>query len=196
MPSYADILAEYKKLAKRANQRLVRLERYSAEGMKEATSYAYSQAQSSIAGFRGEQYRRWSESGKGYTQSDLSMMLSDIQSFLGKQTSTKRGFMSVNDRRTSSLNETLGTDFTSSEFQKFMETGGLYDKLISQFGYREAFKAGSAIMQDISDRKKNVSKRQILESLKQVTLSEVDVVDKEMKAKIRKIMRARGRLGE
>ena len=194
--AYADLLAEYRKLAKRANQRLVRLERYKAEGMKEATSYAYSYAQSSIQGFRGEQFTRWSESGKGYTYSDLNMMLSDIQSFLNKPTSTKTGFMSINDRRTQKLNETLGTEFSSTEFQKFMETGGLFDKLIAQFGYREAFKAGSVIMQDITDRQKNLSKRQIMESLKQVTLSDVDVVDKDMKAKIRKLMRARGKLGE
>ena len=194
--SYADDLKEYKKLAKRANQRLVRLERYQREGLKEATSYAYKYAQSSIAGFRGEQYKRWSESGAGYTPGDISLMLSDIKSFLGKQTSTKSGFTSINDKRTRALNETLGTEFSSSEFQKFMETGGLFDKLISQFGYREAFKAGSKIMQNITERQKNVSKKQIMESLKQVTLSDVDVIDKEMKTKIRKLMRVRGKLGE
>lgn len=194
--AYADLLSEYRKLAKRANQRLVRLERYEVGGMKEATAYAYQYAQASIQGFRGDKYNRWSESGKGYSYADINMMLSDIKSFLGKETSTKRGFMQVNDKRTQSLNQTLGTDFTSSQFQKFMETGGLFDKLIAQFGYREAFKAGAAIMQNLSDRKKNVSKRQIMESLNQVTLSGVDVLDKEMKTKIRKLMRQRGKLGE
>ena len=48
---YQETLRKYTKLAKRANQRMVRLERYAKEreGMSELAQYAYARAQSSIA---------------------------------------------------------------------------------------------------------------------------------------------------
>lgn len=196
MAGYADILAEYRKLAKRANQRLVRLERYAEEGSKEAKRYAYAQAQSSIAGFRGEQYRRWSESGKGYNIEDIKLMTSDIQSFLSKSTSTRSGFSDVNRRRTASLNQTLDTNFTPSEFEKFTEMGGLYDRLLTEFGYRTAFEAGSRIMSNITERQKKLSKAQVLKSLEQITLSDLDITEEDAKAKIKKLMRQKGRISE
>ena len=196
MAGYPDLLAEYKKLAKRANQRLVRLERFQEEGSKEATRYAYAKAQASIEGFRGDQYRRWSETGKGYSADDLNLILTDIKTFLGSTTSTKSGFTEMNKAKVESLNKTLDTEFSAQQFTKFMETGGLFDKLLTQFGYREAFEAGSKIMQNLSERKKKLSKRQVIEALDQITLSGIDVKEEDAKAKIKKLMRAKGRLGE
>ena len=81
--------AEIRRLAKRANQRLVELEK------RDMKSPAYKAAQSALEmmGRRSDKAggRRFSETGKG-TENELRQMRSELQKFLGHQTSTIKGY--------------------------------------------------------------------------------------------------------
>lgn len=81
--------AEIRKLAKRANQRMVEMEKHDYK------SPAYKAAQSALEmmGRRSNKAygRRFSETGKG-TENELRQQLAQLQRFLGQQTSTIRGY--------------------------------------------------------------------------------------------------------
>lgn len=81
--------AEIRRLAKRANQRMVEME---SRGMK---SPAYNAAQSALEmmGRRSDKAagRRFSETGKG-TENELRQMRSELEKFLNQKTSTVRGY--------------------------------------------------------------------------------------------------------
>lgn len=81
--------AEIKRLAKRANQRMVEME---SRNMK---SPAYKAVQSALEmmGRRSDKAggRRFSENGKG-TENELRQMKKELERFLGHQTSTVKGY--------------------------------------------------------------------------------------------------------
>ena len=81
--------AEVRKLAKRANQRMVEMEQHGY------TSPAYKAVQASLEmmGRRSNKAtgRRFSETGKG-TENELRQQLSELQRFLNSKTSTVRGY--------------------------------------------------------------------------------------------------------
>lgn len=81
--------AEIRKLAKRANQRMVEMERH---GYK---SPAYKAVQSALEmlGKRSDKAggRRFSETGKG-TENELRQLKAELTKFLGHQTSTIKGY--------------------------------------------------------------------------------------------------------
>lgn len=81
--------AEIRRLAKRANQRLVEMEKH---GYK-SPAYRAVQASLEMMGRRSNKAkgRRFSETGKG-TENELRQQLSELQKFLGQQTSTIRGY--------------------------------------------------------------------------------------------------------
>lgn len=87
--------AEVRRLAKRANQRMVELERH------DLNTPAYKAAQATLemmgrksASAKG---RRFSETGKG-TYNELEQQKAELEKFLGHETSTVRGFKSMQDR--------------------------------------------------------------------------------------------------
>lgn len=81
--------AEIKRLAKRANQRMVEMEKHGY------TSPAYKAVQASLEmmGRRSNKAtgRRFSETGKG-TENELRQQLAELQRFLGSKTSTVKGY--------------------------------------------------------------------------------------------------------
>ena len=81
--------AEVRRLAKRANQRMVEMEKH---GYK-SPAYRAAQASLEMMGRRSNKAtgRRFSETGKG-TENELRQQLSELQKFLGQQTSTIRGY--------------------------------------------------------------------------------------------------------
>ena len=87
--------AEVRRLAKRANQRMVELERH------DLNTPAYKAAQATLemmgrksASAKG---RRFSETGKG-TYNELEQQKAELEKFLGHETSTVRGFKAMQDR--------------------------------------------------------------------------------------------------
>lgn len=203
MSGYDDLYAEYRKLAKRANQRLVRIEQFSERrGNKDILRYAYARAQRDIEAFRGEGAKRWTENiGKAGTVEEVKAQMSDIRRFLESETSTigrsylqpgKGGIQDIYEARAIQFNESFDTDFTAKEISTFMESGGLYDMLEKQFGansYREIIQAGSQVMAKLSEQGKTTVKTNILNVLSSVKFSNSKAEDAEIRSKFRAAIR-------
>lgn len=165
----SDLLAENRKLAKRANQRMVRLERAAQQPRyKHVLDYAHNMAQRNImeldmmlgkpADLTGK--ARFRESGKrikGLTDkqqvSYLRAQIAAEKEFLEKASSTigdvfengkkvKGGYQSVMDKRTATINEKYGTNFTTDELQRFFNSRK-QAKLQEQYGSDQMFTIAS-----------------------------------------------------
>lgn len=81
--------AEVRQLAKRANQRMVEMERHGLQ----SPAYKAAQASLEMMGRRSNkaQGRRFSETGKG-TENELRQQKAELEKFLGQKTSTVRGY--------------------------------------------------------------------------------------------------------
>lgn len=167
MADYNQLLKEYRALAKKADQRLVRLEAYKHDaGFKTATEWAYKRAQKDInqwnyaraveivkkdypnisAAERAKKINDiMAKSGKRFNTAppgnvtQLQAKINDIKTFLEKPTSTKRGIINVYKKKADSLNKNYGTDFTWEDLAKYYLTG-TNDKLDSKFGSKTALK--------------------------------------------------------
>lgn len=196
MAGYDDLYADYRRLAKRANQRLVRLEQFSQrEGNRDVLRYAYARAQRDIQAFRGENATRWTENiNKAGTIEEVKAQISDIRRFLEAETSTigrtlgTKGIRGIYDERAAQFNENMGTDFTASEISTFMESGGLYDILEKQFGaeaYKSIIQAGSVVMSQLAEENKTAVKTNILDVLSRVKFDDNETLDREIRKKFR-----------
>lgn len=133
----------YRRLAKTADQRLVRLEDYSDQiGYKVATKWAYSRAVKDIAkwnkGQKGVKFMRFNTAPPKDTE-DLLAKINDIKTFLQAPTSTKSGITSVYKKRADTVNKRYGTKFTWQQLAKYYESGQatVWD---SKFGSKTALK--------------------------------------------------------
>lgn len=138
-----DLMHYYRRLAKTADQRLVRLEEYSDQsGYKTATQWAYSKAVKDIA--------KWNKGVKGLRQlrfntappeskEDLIAKINDIKSFIASPTSTKQGITAVYKKRAQTVNSRYGTSFTWQQLAKYYESGQatVWDE---KFGSKTALK--------------------------------------------------------
>lgn len=142
---------ESRKLAKRANQRLVRLEQYSErEGMSEILKFAYKKAQDYISHNLGG--KRYKEHVKLYDISDGTKQLSGealyranvqiqrqrikaMEEFLGSASSTLGqsrsgpktiGIKAIYDKRTRTINEKIlakyGLEMTDKDLKRFFDS--------------------------------------------------------------------------
>lgn len=117
----------YRRLAKTADQRLVRLERASdQEYYQVAKQWAYARAVKDI--------RKWLKPGQEpkqlrfntappTDQEDLLSKISDIKTFLTSPTSTKKGITDIYKKRTDTFNKHFGTKFTWQQMAKYFESG-------------------------------------------------------------------------
>lgn len=130
---YEELLKEYRKLAKRADQRLVRIEKeYSKKkGYEEITQFAYRVAMRDIKSWSGEGSRRFNTAPPKNTNA-LKAKIADIKKFLGSQSSTLSGIKKTYDKRTASINRKFGTDLSSAELKEFFDSS-LWKKLDAQF---------------------------------------------------------------
>ena len=152
-----DMQAKYKAEAKKADQRLRRLE----EKAKKTKSndylrYAYSRAQRDIKSHGGN--KRF-DINPPSDPDELQAMLSDVKRFNESVTSTITGFKKVNVSRVEKFNKALGTNFTVDEFTQIMETGAfdiLTESGAALFGYRTAVRILSVLVKN----KKNILNRQ------------------------------------
>ncbi len=127
-----DLEKEYRKLAKRADQRLVRLERLSKEaGYEKVTEYAYRVAMRDIRSWSGSEATRFNTRPPKNTN-QLKAKIADIKKFLGSVTSTKTGIKKSYDARVKSFNKKYGTDFSSEELAEFFRST-LYKKMDAKF---------------------------------------------------------------
>ena len=98
------LLKEYKKLAKRADQRLVRLEGYRHDkGFEAITSYAYKSAMKDIRKYSGEGANRFNTKAPA-SDKDLLRKIADIKKFLDAPSSTKKGVVDLYKKKADTLN--------------------------------------------------------------------------------------------
>lgn len=99
------LLKEYKKLAKRADQRLVRLEGYRHDkGFEAITSYAYKSAIKDIRKYSGEGANRFNTKAPA-SDKDLLRKIADIKKFLDAPSSTKKGVVNLYKKKADTLNK-------------------------------------------------------------------------------------------
>ena len=133
----------YRRLAKTADQRLVRLESYEHDKyFKTATQWAYAKAQKDIQkwenkGPEDKKLRFNTKPPKGDEQ--LVAKINDIKAFLQSPTSTKQGIINVYKKRADTVNRKYGTNFTWQSLAKYYESGQaeLWD---AKFGSKTALK--------------------------------------------------------
>lgn len=137
---YKRLFAEYKKLAKRADQRLVRLEKLSNQaGFEHVTEWAYRKAQKNIQYWSGENATRFNVKPPNDIQL-LKAKMRDIQEFLAYKTSTKKGILEVYKKRADTLNKKYGTDFTWEDLANYFERK-THEKLDKEYGSKTMLKA-------------------------------------------------------
>lgn len=142
-----ELLKEYRRLADRADKRMLRLERL-AESDKEfdkVLDYSYKKA--------SENARLWgSTSAKPRfainpptSEQDIKLKIKDIESFLEKPTSTKSGIIRSYKKRADNLNKLLpegSKKLTWQDYKKYFEQAEAQN-IDSKFGYRTLTKAFS-----------------------------------------------------
>lgn len=176
--SYESLLKTYKKLAKRADQRLVRLEGYRHDkGYENITSYAYRTAMKDIKSWSGEGATRFHTKAPA-NKRDLMKKIADIEKFLDAPTSTKKGVMNVYKKRADSLNKTFFGD-DKKQYLTWQEWGNFWDKvgaeMLDKIYYSQAAK-GAGIM-----KKYKITPENAKEKAEQLVRSDdIDVVEGEI----------------
>lgn len=179
MADRALLTEQYKKLAKQANMRLLRLEKRAGSNPA-LLDWAYAHAQEDIRKWRGSGKSRYPSSVKGDAPiSQLQARIADVEKFLEMETSTISGVKRVNEKRVDTINDKYGTDFSSSDFQQFARSGQL-DKLKAQYGSKTMWKAIGQIrknMDTLVEQMKQHKKREIIvdedDPILQATVDEI-----------------------
>lgn len=140
MADYNELLKEYRKLAKRADQRLVRLESYKYDkGFKTATKWAYSKAMRDIKTWSGDNAKRFNTKAPETIQG-LKAKIQDIKNFLDAPSSTKKGIIKVYKKKADTINKKYGTSFTWESLAKYF-LSGTAEKLDAAYGSKTALKS-------------------------------------------------------
>ena len=177
--------AYYKRLAKTADQRLVRLERLSNEkGFKAVKTWAYATAMKDIS--------RYTETGTRFNikidADKIQDAIIDVKRFLEKPTSQKSTIVKFYKKRAETLNRTQKTNLTWEQLADFFETKG-NEKLIKTYGSGDTLRVynsveggkitiGNALEGETNDEK---IERE-LKTLKEALEKEGNDRDKELKS--------------
>ena len=168
-----DLLHYYRRLAKVADQRLVRLEDYSDQiGYRTATQWAYVRAIKDASKWNKyvkaevNQIRFNTKPPEG--TEDLLAKINDIKTFLSSPTSTKKGITDVYKKRAATVNSRYGTNFTWQQLAKYYESGQatLWD---TKFGSKTALKTIGEIQRN---------KKQIERSIEDADKKDIKVENK------------------
>lgn len=175
MPSdYDELVKVYRKAAKAADQRLVRLEQLSqADNFKGAEKYAYAKAQRSIQEWSGDQATRFNTAPPKSTAA-LKEKIQDIRTFLGSSSSTKTGLKNIHMKRAEALNQRYGTNFSWKEWDTFLNSE-FVKKLDSKYGYNTKDAVFAVVAQN---------KDEIVQNLKESNEIEIYTEDDEMQSEV------------
>ena len=142
----------YRRLAKTADQRLVRLEKYSdEEWFKTAKQWAYARAMKDI--------KKWQKPGEKAPKKmrfntappkdpeDLLAKINDMKTFISAPTSTKSGITDVYKKRADTINKKFGTKFTWQQLAKYYSSGQaeVWD---AKFGSKTALRTIAALQKN------------------------------------------------
>ena len=140
---------EYMKLAHRADQRLLRLERLQSEAYYEGVKeYGYRVAQRGISDLGGGSRFR---SVPIRSEEDLLKAKAQVTQFLGAKSSTKKGITSVYKKRAESFNRTMRERDSSWQDMTWQELANAWDYIENtadgKFGYSSIMKSFNKIKQ-------------------------------------------------
>lgn len=134
-----DLVHYYRRLAKVADQRLVRLERLSQQkNYGNAKQWAYARAQRDIKAWTGEGSNRFNTKPPENVN-QLKAKINDIKTFLESASSTKRGITEVYKKRADTINNKYGTNFSWQDMANYFR-GGKAEKDAKKFGSKTALK--------------------------------------------------------
>ena len=159
----------YRRLAKTADQRMVRLEKASEQPyFKVATEWAYAKATRDIL--------KWIPPGDNKSTKlrfntkppegeDLIAKINDIKSFLSSPTSSKQGIINVYKKRADTVNKKYGTNFTWKQLAKYYDSGQaeLWD---AKFGSKTA-------LMTIASLQKN--KKKLVKAIKEADRKDIRI---------------------
>ena len=107
----------YRRIAKVADQRLVRLEELAKqEGYGNADQWAYKRAMRDISTWSGDDAKRFNTKPPESVR-QLQAKINDIKAFLGSPSSTKSGIQRVYQTRANSINADYGTTFNTADLE-------------------------------------------------------------------------------
>lgn len=171
-------LQYYRRLAKTADQRLVRLEKLATqEGFQNVTKWAYARAMKDI--------QHWNQGGTRFntapprTSQGLAAKIADIQNFLQMQTTGKRDILNTYKKRADAINEKFGTKFTWQNIGAYFESE-LHNTMKAHFGSMTEVRM-------IGVLQKNLDK--IIDSIKKNEEINIKVEDKQLQKTIDKALK-------
>lgn len=155
MATYEDLRKEYIKLAKRADQRLVSLEKLSREeGFNGVKHFAYERAMRDIKTWAGEGARRFNTKAPK-TKQQLKAKIADIQAFLESKTSTKRDIVRYYKKRQETVSERYGLSGAWQIMARYYSKN-INKKFDAIYGSKTALKAIGQIEANADEIKKQI----------------------------------------
>ena len=154
MANRSELIKEYRKLAKRADQRLVRLEGYKHDkGFKGITEYAYKKAMKDIHSYSGLRATRFNTApppadySKRDPNAELKKKIADIKRFLESPTSTKKGTIQVYKNRAYALNHSSKLFGDKPANFTWQEWANFWDKVGNKFlDDKTDYRAGAKVL--------------------------------------------------
>ena len=172
--TYNDLVKEYRKLAKRADQRLVRLEKLSTQkDFKQVKQWAYKNAVTDALEWGASPDRPRFNIKPPSSTISLKAKIQDIKNFLEKPTSTRSGIIDVYEQKAQTLNEKYkeyGLNLNWSDVGTFFESS-LYKKLSKKY-------SSGTVIRAIATIKKNESK--VIKDFDQHKASHIKTEDDDM----------------
>ena len=172
--NYNHLLSEYRKLAKRADARMLALERLSQqENYKNVKSWAYKKAAYNASYWGADPDKPRFNIKPPSTSRQLAAKIHDIQEFLDKPTSSKSGIEKMYQQRADKLNEhykDYGINLDWTDLADFFESD-LYKKISAKFGSDTAVKSIGIL---------NKNKKEVLKDFKKKQASHLQTEDNGM----------------
>ena len=165
--SYDQLLKEFRALAKRADQRLVRLEQAGKTGTGADRSAMRRISQFSAGG------KRFNIKPPKDTRA-LRSRISTVREFLATETSTAKGRKAVAKRTRQTIKDRYGLDIKNDAQLEAIFEGGLWSKLNARFGSDTAIQ----ILATVQESEENV-KDAILDASDRYYVSETGAEDAE-----------------
>lgn len=139
------LTAYYRRIAKVADQRLVRLEALQHEkNYTVVTQWSYAKALEDIRHWSSKEGAKRFNTAPPQTVQQLKAKIGDIENFLASPTSTKRTITKIYEKRANTLNEKYGTNFSWDNIATFYESQH-YRNLV------ERYKSSDIITRAIAD---------------------------------------------
>lgn len=152
-------LEYYRRLAKTADQRLVRLEKLAADRehpeFENVDKFAYARAMRDIEAYGGG--RRFNVKPPE-DRRQFNEKISDMLRFLQSPTSTKSGIIEVYEARVGKLNETTGLNMTWQEFAQIAETSGFEKMKEKDYGSDTIFQSIGQVQKSKEEIKETLDK--------------------------------------